>query len=397
MQVPADFIGKIEGSVRLLAIARNPMLLSLMSLVHYRSADLPFERAALYEKCIELLVDTWNVQRGVAPITAISQFHKSGILRAIAAAFQTRACDEASRVDVEKIITEAAERFSLSISSKEVLREIEEQTGLLTQRSIDMFSFSHLTLQEYLVAKHVKETNNTDILHENFDNQAWREVTLLYAGLIDDASSLIRDILSVDSLARWMLAAYTRGEARRCDPKLTEVILEHLEHVLNGLEGGETDRETLVSVLAATCADYQGVASRPQEKFSETLIGFLAEAECASTVRRARASIAMRSLALARVATALPILVALLANHDLDTALETDVIDSIVLFGNIALPHLEKVISDGEKSYPIWKTFFKRLIQVLCAIDTPEAAKLLIKCYSLRLHDTLISSALLLF
>ncbi len=41
------------------------------------------------------------------------------------------------------------------IDGQDVLRAIEEQHGLLVNRYEDIYSFSHLTIQEFLTAKHI--------------------------------------------------------------------------------------------------------------------------------------------------------------------------------------------------------------------------------------------------
>src|SRR5206468_1341029 len=58
------------------------------------------------------------------------------------------------------------------------------QQGLIVERATDIYSFSHLTLQEYLAARHFFENGKIAWLVENhlFDPR-WREVFLLLAGL----------------------------------------------------------------------------------------------------------------------------------------------------------------------------------------------------------------------
>ena len=46
------------------------------------------------------------------------------------------------------------EESSLDIDSTKVLKAIEENHGLLIERARQVYSFSHLTIQEYFTAKH---------------------------------------------------------------------------------------------------------------------------------------------------------------------------------------------------------------------------------------------------
>jgi hypothetical protein len=65
------------------------------------------------------------------------------------------------------------------------LRAIEEQHGILVNRYEDIYSFSHLTLQEFLTAKHIIDNNLdlTKLVANHLGDKRWREVFLLLAGL----------------------------------------------------------------------------------------------------------------------------------------------------------------------------------------------------------------------
>jgi hypothetical protein len=86
--------------------------------------------------------------------------------------------------EIEQILREmlAEEKF---IDGRAVLRAIEEQHGVLVSRADDIYSFSHLTLQEFLSAKHIVD-NNIDIKNlvtNHLCDRRWREVFLILAGL----------------------------------------------------------------------------------------------------------------------------------------------------------------------------------------------------------------------
>jgi predicted NACHT family NTPase len=46
-------------------LATNPMLLSIIALVHRSLATLPKERAKLYSECIKILLEQWDISKGV--------------------------------------------------------------------------------------------------------------------------------------------------------------------------------------------------------------------------------------------------------------------------------------------------------------------------------------------
>ena len=43
-------------------LAGTPLLLSLMTLVHYHRTDLPQERGKLYGQCLDILLELWDKQ-----------------------------------------------------------------------------------------------------------------------------------------------------------------------------------------------------------------------------------------------------------------------------------------------------------------------------------------------
>jgi hypothetical protein len=66
-----------------------------------------------------------------------------------------------------------------------VLQAIAQQHGLLIERAQGIYSFLHLTFQEYLVAKWFCEQTSLESLAKHFVKKRWREVCLLAAEVID--------------------------------------------------------------------------------------------------------------------------------------------------------------------------------------------------------------------
>ena len=74
------------------------------------------------------------------------------------------------------------ERF---IDGRAVIRAVEEQHGVLVSRADDIYSFSHLTLQEFLTAKHIVDNGLEieELVTNHLCDRRWREVFLILAGL----------------------------------------------------------------------------------------------------------------------------------------------------------------------------------------------------------------------
>ena len=57
-------VQRIIESPRLLDLAGNPLLLTMMAVI-YKDRDLPNERWKLYERCAETLLEDWDLGKGI--------------------------------------------------------------------------------------------------------------------------------------------------------------------------------------------------------------------------------------------------------------------------------------------------------------------------------------------
>ncbi|MBD2327715.1 hypothetical protein H6G21_12595 [Alkalinema sp. FACHB-956] len=64
----------------------------------------------------------------------------------------------------------------LQIDGELVLRAIQAQHGLLVEQARGIYSFSHLTFQEYFAAREIVATNRIDLLMPYIHDKRWREV-----------------------------------------------------------------------------------------------------------------------------------------------------------------------------------------------------------------------------
>jgi hypothetical protein len=378
-----SLINAIDSNNRILAIAVNPMLLSLISLVHFNRQFLPRGRTVLYSQCLDLLIDSWDRSRDIMShgkgVTAIQ---KEAVLREIAFDFQARGRGEDSRENLEGLIKRIALKLGISTDAKELLEDIENRSGLLTERSLDVFGFSHLTLQEYLVAKHIQLNQGyVGLLERNFDNQAWREVILLYTGLVDDATELITGVASSDSIERQLLAGYCIGDARHCSSEVAQTIIERLLADLTKTKDGA---EEIVNGIAAIAADFQTAPVSVEERLSSQLIDTIT-GESPLAIERLHA---ITILGRARVTRALPVLIISLSDNN--ETIRQSIITAIIQFGDLALPTIEQGINHELNPR------FTSLIDVLTGINTGSSALSLLRFYEHALPelDRLTSLAL---
>jgi NACHT domain len=172
-------------------IAKTPLLLTLICILFLKQGEFPTKRATLYDRAVSTLLSEWDASKEITrhqPYKGLDLKCKEVMLAEIAYTNFTKnnlffQQGEISN-QIEEILIEMLTEEK-RINGRDVLRAIEEQHGILVNRYDDIYSFSHLTLQEFLTAKHIFENNLdlTELVVKNLYNRSWREVFLLLAGL----------------------------------------------------------------------------------------------------------------------------------------------------------------------------------------------------------------------
>jgi HEAT repeat protein len=231
-----DLIRAIEGNDRLRRLATNPMLLSVMAIVHRVDVTLPRDRATLYRRFAELLLERWDVGRGIKDqgATGLTLRQKESLMCQIGYHFHERGVRFLPRREVERLIAKALPSLGQpSERAGELLDWVERRTGLLADG--EYMTFAHLAFQEYFAAgAMVSDPNLRDRLlqPDRLFDPWWREVVLLYVGMADDATDFIRQVYSpkADDLLRrrLFLAGQCIGEATRVEEELRREIRAEL-------------------------------------------------------------------------------------------------------------------------------------------------------------------------
>lgn len=163
-------------AIRELAI--TPILLSLTCAVFQQTGKFYSKRSKLYEEGLELLLVQWDKLRSVERdeiYRDLSLDRKLELLSYVA----VKKFEQEQYVLFEQEELEGYIREFMGIErrdSRGVLRAIASQHGLLIERSHKVWSFSHLTFQEYLVAKWFCKAQKWDLLASHVGQQYWQEV-----------------------------------------------------------------------------------------------------------------------------------------------------------------------------------------------------------------------------
>lgn len=178
-------------------LARTPLLLTFLCLAYDSGQQLPPVRSSLYREALEILLKKWTASKRVHNEPIYRELH-SDLEVQMLADIAAPAFRHGSYFFTRRELTDAIASFLREelnapkhLDSGQVLNAIEIQQGLIVQRARDVWSFSHLTIQEYLTAVWYVSKPNLGGLLEKMSDKRWREVFLLVAGLVGRADDLL--------------------------------------------------------------------------------------------------------------------------------------------------------------------------------------------------------------
>ncbi len=190
-QAVADLWESLKAIDGLLAMARNPLMLTLIVLVHWNRGQLPHGRLRLYEDCADCLLERWDTSKDLKPVLNPDQ--KREFLGRVAYQLQSQAkpgdLGEGSfslRItrtrlieDLEEFLkskgkdtslaTELVERF---VERDAILAKFEEKNGNVN------LGFFHRQFQEFFAACHIAEKSKRPPAEEvwnHVDDPGWQE------------------------------------------------------------------------------------------------------------------------------------------------------------------------------------------------------------------------------
>lgn len=162
---------------KLRELAVNPLLLTIIAIVHRTRAILPKERHKLYEECVKVMIELWNVANKKLNIS-FSIDNSINNLSKIAVYLMKENHREASLKELESILPEKIESQPVSFFLKEMMLK----AGLL-YKSEGQYGFLHLTFQEYLAAWNFSKRDIPEEILEYRDQDYWTETFKLFVNI----------------------------------------------------------------------------------------------------------------------------------------------------------------------------------------------------------------------
>lgn len=190
----------LSGNSRLQTLAANPLLLSLIAIVYERDLELPERRAALYRRCVEVMLREWDAHRQVSRYSRFTTDNKQDLLKQIAWHYHRLGRRYFAEDDLLALIADYLPTIDLPRSdNRAILDEIAAQYGLLKAQAHGWYGFLHLTLQEHFAATALWERGpeGIELATAMRYDPWWEEVILLLAGSLPDATPLLVGLLQL--------------------------------------------------------------------------------------------------------------------------------------------------------------------------------------------------------
>ena len=256
---------KDDDNTAIRHLAENPLLLTIVALVHRIDAVLPDERVVLYQKCTETLLNTWHTwkfreseqknrlrleRRNRARMEAIAHWmqcksEETGkFVRAVVPYRDLHSFLASFIAETERTSSQEMEHED---SATDFLKFVRKRAGLLIEAGDQQYSFVHLTFQEYLTASHIITANETagaaglwSTVESYCRNPRWHEVIRLLMGGLRSPSSQA-------ALLQHLLEAKNAS-----DPYVAELLGGFL---LDGIEAAEEKLKEILFQLTKAAAD----------------------------------------------------------------------------------------------------------------------------------------------
>jgi hypothetical protein len=201
-------------------LAQTPLLLTFLCVVYDHTQSFPANRAVLYRKALNILLEEWAAEKRIRH-EPIYEGLNTELEKVLLADIAYKGFTE-DRVfftgeeligHIQKFLEDSAEKPKY-LDGKAVLTAIAVQQGILVERAENIYSFSHLTVQEYLTSQYLSQNQTAlvEVVSQYLTEQRWREEFLLVPGLLPNSDDLLKQMAEI-------------AQQRVCTPKLQALLV----------------------------------------------------------------------------------------------------------------------------------------------------------------------------
>jgi HEAT repeat protein len=247
--------GKAEALLKMLrengeleALAKNPLLLSVLAALCDGDNDIPPKPAEVYQRLADVLLADWDAAKNIKH--RFSPDKKRFILRKLAFRNHYRS----RRTMTEREILAEIARHSTRLNLEEeqfrpFFAEVWQRTDILKKRFTDTYDFLYLSFQEYFTALELNEREDgiATIIPHLFETW-WQAPIRFFCGVTPRVDSLVKRIHQTPSdlfYNNLLLSGRCIADALEIDPLLKEEIVQELWWIYTSGEFALLQEKTL--------------------------------------------------------------------------------------------------------------------------------------------------------
>jgi NACHT domain len=222
------FISKLGDEPSIRELTTNPLYLTMLCIMFQNSYNFPKNKHNLYSDVVDASLRRWDASRQIDRLQPLedrlSRPRKINLFSRIAYDGFTKQptpqelwCEWELQKITSLFITNLTSIApdQLDDVTGKVLKAIESNHGIIVEQAKKVYSFSHLTLQEYFTAVYILSKQQHDFLAHVVDQHIldirWHEVFLIIAGRLEDSDEFLKqifkkatDLLQSDALQKWL-------------------------------------------------------------------------------------------------------------------------------------------------------------------------------------------------
>ena len=181
-----DLLRRLGENPNLYDLSVNPLLLTMLCMVHRYHGALPGSRSQLYGEISQVLLERWRQARGVTDTDGLRGEQKLSVLRPLAETYMLAGRRELEEREILPRIAQDLQAVGYTKAPLEFLRAIQSGSGLLLEKEAGVWAWAHKTFQEYLTVEYwLQRPDEARDWPRFVADEWWREAILLYAAKAD--------------------------------------------------------------------------------------------------------------------------------------------------------------------------------------------------------------------
>jgi GTPase SAR1 family protein len=188
-----DILQAIGDNPGVQRLTTNPLLLTILALIHRNGDRLPNRRVKLYELAVQTLTEDWQLRKKLpdAPRVVLKETEVVELLAPLAYwMHKEKPSGLVTQREVEDKLAEKLaelndtepESNSVRQAVGEFLRKVRETTGLFVERMPGVYGFMHLTFEEYFVSRYIANIDDfseqLNLISLHLHDPRWNEPTI---------------------------------------------------------------------------------------------------------------------------------------------------------------------------------------------------------------------------